>query len=283
MVRFFFTDTITDTFNSFKMNIIKGERQMKGFIFDLDGTVYLGDKLIEGAAETIQALRDRGDKVLFLTNKPIASRQSYVEKLNALGIAAQLDEVLNSSQLTALYLQKNLKEHENVLVIGEQPIKDELKTHGISFVEDSFNVNYIVLSWDRQFHYNDLNLMHQAVVRGAKVLASNPDLTCPIEGGELPDTGALIAALEASTGKKIDLVLGKPSIMAAQIASEYLQLEPSECFMIGDRLETDIKMGNDAGMQSVLVLTGVATREMATASVSKPDYIFNSIVDVVSL
>ncbi len=256
---------------------------MKGFIFDLDGTVYLGDKLIEGAAETIQALRDRGDKVLFLTNKPIASRQSYVEKLNALGIAAQLDEVLNSSQLTALYLQKNLKEHENVLVIGEQPIKDELKTHGISFVEDSFNVNYIVLSWDRQFHYNDLNLMHQAVVRGAKVLASNPDLTCPIEGGELPDTGALIAALEASTGKKIDLVLGKPSIMAAQIASEYLQLEPSECFMIGDRLETDIKMGNDSGMQSVLVLTGVATREMATASVSKPDYIFNSIVDVVSL
>lgn len=256
---------------------------MKGFIFDLDGTVYLGESMISGAADTIQALRDRGDKVLFLTNKPIATRQSYVEKLIGMGVPATLDEVLNSSQLVALYLKEYLREGDKVLVIGENPIKEELTDHGITFVTDEFEVDYVVLSWDRQFHYDDLNLMYQAVIRGAKVLASNPDCTCPVEGGQIPDTGTLIAALEAATGKPIDAVLGKPSAVAADIAIKYLGIRPEDCYMIGDRLETDVKMGNDAGMNSVLVLTGVSTREMADTSVHKPHYILSSIVDVVSL
>ncbi|MEF2246772.1 HAD-IIA family hydrolase [Paenibacillus sp. IITD108] len=257
---------------------------MKGFIFDLDGTVYLGDRMISGAAETIQALRDRGDKVLFLTNKPIATRQSYVDKLVGMGVPATLSEVLNSSQLVALYLKEHLKEGEKVLVIGEEPIRKELHEHGIAIVDDnSCDVDYVVLSWDRQFHYDDLNVMYQAVVRGAKVLASNPDCTCPMEDGQIPDTGTLIAALEAATGKPVDLVVGKPSAIAAEIAMNYLGLKVEDCYMVGDRLETDVKMGNDAGMNSVLVLTGVATREMANTSIHSPKYIISSIVDVVSL
>ncbi|WP_421617575.1 HAD-IIA family hydrolase [Brevibacillus sp. TJ4] len=256
---------------------------MKGFIFDLDGTVYLGDKLIEGAGEAIQALRERGDKVVFLSNKPIATRQSYAHKLTKMGIPTGVNEVLNSSLIVARYLQKVCQQGEKVLVIGEEPIRDELRDHGIALSHDPQEVKYVVLSWDRRFTYDRLNDLYQAAIRGAVVIASNPDRTCPLEDGQIPDTGALIGALEGATGKPIDLVVGKPSPIAAQAAIEHLGLDVSQCYMVGDRLETDIKMGNDTGMNSVLVLTGITTREMAETSEHQPRYILNSIKEIVNL
>ncbi|TBL81766.1 HAD-IIA family hydrolase [Paenibacillus thalictri] len=256
---------------------------MKGFIFDLDGTVYLGDRMMEGAAETIGALRARGDRVVFLSNKPIATRQSYVDKLNKMGIPTTLNDVLNSSQIVAQYLQKHMKPGERAFVIGEQPIFDELTDHGITMTEDSEQAEYIVLSWDRQFTYDKLNLLYQAAIRGAIIVASNPDATCPLDGGQIPDTGTFIAALQAATNKPIDLVIGKPSLIAAEAAVAHLGLSFEDCYMVGDRLETDIKMGNDAGMKSVLVLTGVGTREMAAATDSPPHFILPSIKEIVSL
>ncbi|USG67634.1 HAD-IIA family hydrolase [Brevibacillus ruminantium] len=256
---------------------------MKGFIFDLDGTVYLGDQLIEGAAEAIQTLRSRGDKVVFLSNKPIATRQSYADKLTQMGIPTAVEDVLNSSLIAARYLQQVMKPGENVLVIGEQPIRDELLAHGIQLCEDPMDVQYVVLSWDRQFTYDGLNKLFQAAIRGAKVIASNPDRTCPLEDGQIPDTGAFIGALEGATGRPIDLVVGKPSPIAAEAAVRHLGLDYSACYMVGDRLETDIKMGNDTGMNSVLVLTGISTRAMAEKSPYSPHHILNSIKEIVSL
>lgn len=256
---------------------------MKGFIFDLDGTVYLGDKLIDGAVEAIQTLRDRGDKVVFLSNKPIATRQSYAHKLTKMGIPTSLDDVLNSSLIVARYLQKVCKPTDKVLVIGEEPIRDELREHGITMSENPLDVQYVVLSWDRNFTYDRLNDLYQAAIRGAVVIASNPDRTCPLEDGQIPDTGALIGALEGATGQPIDLVVGKPSPIAAEAAVEHLGLDYSACYMVGDRLETDIKMGNDTGMNSVLVLTGISTAEMAETSEHRPRYVLNSIKEIVNL
>ncbi|MFM1651700.1 HAD-IIA family hydrolase [Brevibacillus sp. B_LB10_24] len=256
---------------------------MKGFIFDLDGTVYLGDRLIDGAAEAIRSLRERGDKVVFLSNKPIATRESYAHKLTKMGIPTQLDDVLNSSLIVARYLQSVCKPGDRVLVIGEQPIREELRRHGIAMSQDPLNVEYVVLSWDRRFTYDMLNDLYQASIRGAKVIASNPDRTCPLEDGQIPDTGALIGALEGATGKPIDLVVGKPSTIAAEAAVQHLGLKHEDCYMVGDRLETDIKMGNDTGMNSVLVLTGISTKEMAETSPYRPRYVLDSIKEIVNL
>ncbi|WP_409341290.1 HAD-IIA family hydrolase [Paenibacillus sp. MBLB4367] len=255
----------------------------RGFVFDLDGTVYLGDKMIAGAAETIRALRDRGDRVVFLTNKPIASRSSYVKKLADMGIPAQLSDVLNSSMLVAKYLSDRMQAGQKAYVIGEQPIIDELKEHGVPLTENSEEADYLILSWDREFTYQKLNLLYQAAMRGAFIVASNPDFTCPVENGQLPDTGTIIAALEAATGKPIDMVVGKPSLIAAQTAVKQLGIDAADCYAVGDRLETDIRMGNDGGMQSVLVLTGVSTQDMAACSPDKPAHVVPSIESLLSL
>ncbi|MUV37089.1 4-nitrophenylphosphatase [Lentibacillus sp. JNUCC-1] len=156
---------------------------MKGFIFDLDGTVYVDNKIIDGAAEAINHLRERGDKVVFLTNKSIESISSYVDKLNRLGIEATMTDVVNSNLLAAKYLASVMKEEESVLVIGEQPLYDELNKLRIPFTEDPQKASYVVLGWDREFTYEKINQAFQAWSNGAQIVATNPDRTCPVHGG----------------------------------------------------------------------------------------------------
>lgn len=253
----------------------------KGFIFDLDGTVYLEDKLIDGASEAIKQLRNRGDKVVFLTNKSIETVDSYVQKLNRFGIAADADNVINSNFLVARYLKTKLNDNEEVMVIGEEPLFDELTDAGIKISSRS-DVSYVVLGWDRQFNYDKLNRAYQSWRNGAKVIATNPDRTCPIKGGgQIPDCGAMIGALEGATGEKITSILGKPSSLAGNfIMNDILELAPKNCYMIGDRLETDIKMGLACGMNAVLVLTGITTEDMIANTPYKPTYVLDSIRDV---
>lgn len=255
----------------------------KGFIFDLDGTVYLGDHMIEGASEAIRTIRERGDQVLFLSNKPIASRRSYAYKLSKMGIEAELSDIINSSLLVAKYLKKVLNKGDRVLLIGEESIRDELREHDIPLTEQADGVTHIVLSWDRQFTYDKLNLIFQAALKGAVILASNPDRTCPTDTGELPDTGALMGAVEGALGRKIDLVVGKPSGIAAQLAVEQLGLPPEDCYVVGDRLETDIRMGNENGMNSILVLTGITSKDMLARTSDQPKFILESIREIVHI
>ena len=256
----------------------------KGYIFDLDGTVYLDDEIIEGAAEAIKELKSRGDKVVFLTNKSISTRMDYVKKLNKLGIDAQLDEVINSNFITAKFLKNHLNEGEAVLVIGEQPLFDELEEENIPITEDPTKAKFVVLGWDRQFSYEKINLAFQAWLNNAKIIATNPDRTCPVKGGEIPDCGAMIGALEGATGERIHSITGKPSrLMAKYVVSNILGLNPADCYMVGDRLETDIRMGNENGLNSVLVLTGITTREMIGTSNDEPAYVLDSIKGVSSL
>lgn len=257
---------------------------MKGFIFDLDGTIYLDEEIIEGAQDAILALKNRGDKVIFLTNKSIATRQSYYEKLIKLGIETSLDEVVNSNFITAKYLREHLEDNEEVYVIGEHPLFEELAEQNIAITEDPKKAKFVVIGWDRKFDYNKLNDAFQAWRHGAKVIATNPDRTCPVKDGEIPDCGAMIGAIEGATGQKIDMVTGKPSqLMASYVVDKLLKLPSDKCYMVGDRIETDILMGNEAGLNSVLVMTGITTEEILASSTSKPKYVLNSIKEIVTL
>ncbi len=256
----------------------------RGYIFDLDGTIYVDDLLIDGAIEAIQELRNDGHKIVFLTNKSIDTIDSYVKKLQRLGIDVSHEHVVNSNYLTARYLSSRMGPDEKVMVIGEQPLLDELADMGIEVSDNETEVSYVVLGWDRDFTYEKLNRAFQAWKNGAVVVATNPDRTCPIKGGQIPDCGAMIGAMEGATGEKVDIILGKPSPLAARfIVDDILKLPPGNCYMVGDRLETDIRMGNDYGVNSVLVLTGITEKSMLRHAKDQPDFIIDSIKELPNL
>jgi len=251
----------------------------RGYIFDLDGTVYLGEKVIPGAPQTIAELRERGCSVVFLSNKPLQPRQVYAEKLTRLGIPTSLDKVINSSLVLTQYLVREMAE-ATVFVIGETPLLDEMAAAGLALSDTPENIDVVVASFDRTFDYRKLNIGFQALRLGARFFATNGDRTCPVEGGEIPDAAAVIGALEGCSGRKVELVAGKPSSLIVEMALERLGLPADNCLMVGDRLETDILMGKKAGISTALVLSGVTRRDDLAHSSILPDYTLESIADI---
>jgi len=254
----------------------------KGFIFDLDGTVYLSDQLIPGADRVIRLLRESGRKIVFLSNKPIQTREDYAAKLSRLGIPTQPNEVINSSFVMVNYLKKNAA-GARLFVVGEAPFVEELKRAGFVMVEKPEEVDYVIVAFDRTFDYRKLNIAFQAIKLGAHFVATNPDRTCPVEGGEIPDCAGMIAAIEAVTEKKVEIVVGKPSPIMIQAVLEVMELKPEDCILIGDRLETDIRMGKESGVATGIVLTGVTDEKSLQETSIPPDFIFQSIADVENL
>ena len=262
-----------------------GDYMFKGFIFDLDGTVYLSDSLIPGADRVICLLREKGKKVVFLSNKPIQTREDYASKLTRLGIPTQPDEVINSTLVMTNYLKKNVPQAK-LFVVGETPFIEELKKAGFTITEEPQEIEYVVVAFDRTFDYRKLNIAYQAIKLGAHFVATNPDRTCPVEGGEIPDCAGMIAAIEAVTEKKVEIIVGKPSPIMIQTALDVLGLKPEDCILVGDRLETDIRMGKESGIATGIVLTGVTDEEKLKESKSspiQPDFVFQSIADVENL
>jgi len=257
----------------------------KGFIFDLDGTVYLSDRLIPGADRIIRKLRETGRKVVFLSNKPLQPREDYAEKLTRLGIPTRPEEVINSTLVMINYLKK-ITPMPRLFVVGEVPFIEELKREGFTITEDPKEIEYVVVAFDRTFDYKKLNISYQAIKLGAHFVATNPDRTCPVEGGEIPDCAGMIAAIEAVTQKKVEAIVGKPSPIMVQTVMEVMGLRLEECILIGDRLETDIKMGKDAGIATGIVLTGVTDEKTLMQykhTSDQPDFVFQSIADVENL
>ena len=253
-----------------------------GYIFDLDGTVYLGNNAIPGAPETIALLRELGSGVVFLSNKPLQSREVYAEKLTHLGIPTSPDDVINSSLVLAEYLVREMAK-ATVFVIGEQPLVDEMIAAGLAISDNPEEIDVVIASFDRTFDYRKLNIGYQALRLGARFFATNADRTCPIEGGDIPDAAAVIGALEGCSGRKVELVAGKPSTMIVKMVLGHLGLKASDCLMVGDRLETDILMGKNAGMSTALVLTGVTKQDALTSSSIVPDFVLKSISEVSGL
>jgi arabinose operon protein AraL len=254
----------------------------RGFIFDLDGTVYRSDKLIPGADGLIKLLREKRRKVVFLSNKPIQTREEYAAKLTRLGIPTQPDEVINSTLVMTNYLRENAPSAK-LFVVGETPFIEELNKAGFTISEEPKEIEYVVVAFDRTFDYRKLNIAYQAIKLGAHFVATNPDRTCPVEGGEIPDCAGMISAIEAVTQKKVEVIVGKPSPLIIQAALEVMGLKPDDCVLIGDRLETDIKMGRESGIATGIVLTGVTDEKTLKESSIHPDFIFQSIADVENL
>jgi HAD superfamily hydrolase (TIGR01450 family) len=180
------------------------------------------------------------------------------------------------------YLRRNAP-GAKIFVVGEPPFVEEVRRAGFIITEEPNEIDYVVVAFDRTFDYRKLNISFQAIRLGAHFVATNPDRTCPVEGGEIPDCAGMIAAIEAVTQKKVEVIVGKPSALIIQTALEVMGLRPEECILIGDRLETDIKMGKNSGIATGLVLTGVTDEKTLKESSIQPDFVFQSIADVESL
>jgi NagD protein len=258
-------------------------QRIRGFIFDLDGTVYLGEQVIPGAVETIAAIRARGLKTVFISNKPLEPGRAYAEKLSRLGIPTAADEVITSVNVLANFFQRTAP-GARVFVIGEPPLIDELRQAGLKISEEPTQIEYVIAAFDRTFDYRKWNIAFQAIkFHGAHFVATNADQACPVDGGEIPDCAGIIAALEATTGKKVEFVAGKPSPLIIQTAIERMNVRVEECLVVGDRLETDIAMGRAAGTRTALVLTGVTQRKHLSNAIVQPDYVLENIGELIEL
>ncbi|HET8576095.1 MAG TPA: HAD-IIA family hydrolase [Methylomirabilota bacterium] len=252
----------------------------RGWLFDLDGTVYLGEQLVPGAGEVIAELRRAGRRIAFLSNKPLQTREDYALKLTRLGVPAAAEDVINSSLVLARYL-RDLDPGAPVFVIGEPPLIAEMRAHGFE-VRDDERVRWVVIAFDRTFTYAKLNTALQAVKHGARLIATNPDRTCPVEGGEIPDCAGMMAAVEAVTGMQVEVVVGKPSPIILEVALAALGVSAAEAVMVGDRIETDITMGKRLGLATILVLSGITRPGDPRIAALAPDHVLGSIREILS-
>lgn len=242
-------------------------RLYDAYLFDLDGTIYLGDELLPGARELVTRLRAQGRETLFLSNNPTRDPQMYAEKLTRLGLPTPASHVVNPVVTMTAWLRREAPDAA-VFVIGEEPLVRALRSAGVRTSTDPRDIDVVVASFDRGFDYTKLQIAFDALWqhRRARLVTTNPDAYCPMPGGRgEPDAAAIIGAIEASTGVRCEVNVGKPSPLMLHTALEVLGVEPRDCVMVGDRLHTDVAMAVDAGIDSALVLTGESTREMVEA------------------
>jgi HAD superfamily hydrolase (TIGR01450 family) len=252
-------------------------RRFAGYAFDLDGTVYLGDELLPGARETIEDIREHGGRVVFVTNKPLETAADYAAKLTRLGIPTTPDGVVTALDSLRLYMtERHL--HARLLVVAEPLVRNTLGSWGWTVVEDPAEADVVIVSFDRTFDYAKLDAAYRAVVHhGASIVATNPDPYCPTPGGGLPDCGAMLAAVETCTETKAEAVLGKPSAVMGRALLDRLGTAPEDSALVGDRLLTDVAMGQRVEMAGVLVLSGATSADAVVDSEIQPDYVVEGI------
>lgn len=255
-------------------------RLYEAYVFDLDGTIYLGEALLPGALEAVSHLHAAQRPVLFLSNNPLWTQTEYAAKLTRLGVPTDAADVINSSSVLVRHLQRTAPE-ARLLVIGERSVKRELLEGGLTLTEDPGRTDIVVACFDRTFDYGKLQRAFDAIRAGARFIATNRDPYCPVPGGGLPDCGAIVAAIEACTGHAVDAVMGKPSPIMAGTIIERLALPAASILVMGDRLETDVALARAAGMASALVLTGATDAAALAASALQPDYVLGSPAEVI--
>jgi len=247
-----------------------------GYAFDLDGTIYLGEELIDGAGGVIETLRSNGARVVFVTNKPLETSAEYATKLSKLGIPTVPADVISAIDALVLYLTEH-HPRGRILAVSEPVLVAELRRAGFEVTEDPTVTDVVVVSFDRTFDYGKLTRAYRAVGAGAVIVATNPDPYCPTPDGGLPDCAAMLAAIEACTGTQAEAIVGKPSIYMARAFLDRLGVPASKAVMVGDRLLTDVAMGLEAGMASILVMSGATTAQVLADSNVSPTYVLASV------
>jgi 4-nitrophenyl phosphatase len=251
----------------------------KGFIFDMDGVLYLGTRLLPGVNDLFNALRLRDIPFLLATNNSTATPKSFVDRLAGMGVDVSEDTIQTSATVTRDFIHDDpdIPEDATILVIGQPALGDMLQD-GTSFRiladdQPSTDANVVVAGLDLGFTYEKMKRAVEAIENGAAFIATNADDRLPHESGYQPGAGAVIAGIEKASRKQ-PVVVGKPQPLMMLKGVEHLGCEPGEAVMVGDRLDTDIAAAHDAGLVTALLLTGVSTRaDLATSDVL-PDYVF---------
>ena len=247
---------------------------IKGVIFDLDGTIYVGNALVKGAAEKVEELRRKGLKVAFFTNAGTRSRKGFSMKLGELGISAAPAQIYCGSYLLARYVSESHK-GKTMYVVGERGLLEECEELGVPLTEGKAGI--VAVGLDRAFNYEKLAKALKELEGGAVLLATNGDATYPTEKGPMPGAGAIVAAIQFASGRKAEII-GKPNPYSMLLIEKELGLKPEEILMVGDRLDTDITYAKACGLKSALVLTGNSKKK--DIKDMKPDFVLESVAEL---
>lgn len=258
------------------MNKLAGVRH---FILDMDGTVYLGDTLLPGTRQFLDLLHRREIGFLFLTNNSSKHRGQYAAKLRRLGLDVSEDQIFTSGEATAIYIGRK-KPGARVYLVGTPALEEEFTAHGFALVDEQ--PDYAVLGFDTTLTYDKLWRLCDFVRAGVPYIATHPDLNCPVEGGYMPDIGAMIAFVETSTGRQPDVVVGKPNPPIVEALVERTGQPVEALCMVGDRLYTDVALGA-AGLVTVLVLCGETCRDDLAGAPWQPDVVVENLAELVTL
>jgi phosphoglycolate/pyridoxal phosphate phosphatase family enzyme len=253
-------------------------------IFDLDGVIYRGDTAVPGAIPTLHHLTSAGHRLFFLTNNSTRSRRDYADKITGMGFPARPEQVMTSAYATGLYLHREGAAGKRVVLIGEHGLAEEMTLAGLIVVppESDERADYVVVGLDRFLTFARLQRAFEEVRAGARFIATNKDPTYPMEEGrEIPGGGSMVAALEYATGVT-PLAIGKPEPYTLEEILRLASGGPEEAIMVGDRLDTDIRVGRRMGLTTVLPLTGVTTPAVleATAPDERPDYVIETLEEL---
>jgi len=247
--------------------------EIKGYIFDMDGVVWDGVVPVPPASERINGLMAAGKKVMFLSNNSMRSRTSYVMRLKEFGITAKKESIVISSYAAGIYMMER-KGPSKVYALGTGDMKDEVKEAGHTIVEQG--ADFVVIGLDKTLNYERMDKAFRNLKNGAELIACAPDLTF-LDRGEIHiGSGAFAKALETASGSRLTII-GKPSKLIMGITKGLMGLKPSECMVVGDKLNTEILAGNREGMKTALVLTGETKLEDVKRSEIKPDYVIKDL------
>lgn len=250
------------------------------YIFDIDGTVCLGETLVPNADKVIQTLREQGKRTVFLSNNSTSSAANFAAHLTSIGIPTPTRDVVNSSMVLIGFLNTFIPKGR-LLVLGEAALITDLENAGFTVTDRDASVDAVIASFDRDFTYAKLQAAFDAIRRGARFFATNNDKFRPLTIGGEPDAGAIIAAIEACTETSCEEIVGKPSRVTVDYLTARFMKNTQECIIIGDRLETDIQMGINAEISSALVLTGATNLDMVNCSDIRPTYLIDSVCDLI--
>lgn len=257
-------------------------KNIKLFLFDMDGTLYLGNQLFDFTKDLLEKIRENGRDYLFLTNNSSKSVIDYVKKLEKLGIKAVTKDFLTSSQATAFYLHKNY-EGKKLYVCGTKSLIKELENEGFEVTEDINKTECVVMGFDTELTFKKLeDVCKILLTKDIPYIATNPDIVCPTEFGSVPDCGSVCEMIYNATGKR-PFVIGKPSPLMPKLAMEKMGVKPNETAVVGDRIYTDIKSGLNANALSILVMSGETDEEILNASEDKPDLVLKNASEILNL